>query len=679
MPHVKTTDKHAPAHSAGASRTSARRSARAPRPEHHARMAAALATKIVPDTSVIIEGMVSRKIMAKEIRPSVIIIHEAVMSELESQANQGRETGYLGIEEIKRLRTLISAHKFQLQFTGKRPTEFEIRRAKTGEIDSLIRALAQQEKATLVTADKVQALVAEAKGIDVVLFEFPKERAPLMLESFFDPATMSVHLRENVVPVAKRGMPGKWEFVQVRKEPLTRDEVETIGKQIVEEANFSEDGFIELQRKGSTIVQLGNYRIVITRPPLADGHEITAVRPVKKLVLSDYKMSEKLLKRISEQAEGVLLAGSPGMGKSTFAQALAEFYASHKKIVKTVETPRDMQLSDEITQYSISHGSSAEIHDILLLTRPDYTIFDEMRNTEDFRLFADLRLSGVGMVGVVHATNPIDAVQRFLGRIELGVIPQVIDTVVFIRNGAVHKVFSVKMTVKVPSGMTEADLARPVVTVDDFETGKPEFEMYSYGEETVVIPVTTMAANPLFTLAAKSIEQEFHKYAERAKVEMVSGNKCVVYVPEYAISSIIGRQGQHIQEIEDRLGLSIQIKDLSEYSSDHHSSPAPHSSPAYHSRSSSGPSPRAEEGYTLADAVGGKGAVQFEAEVSKKKVTLSLPGKYTNQSVHLYIGDDYLLTAKASKEGVIAVKKNNKFGKMIAEAVQAKALRIVRG
>jgi len=40
------------------------------------------------------------------------------------------------------------------------------------------------------------------------------------------------------------------------------------------------------------------------------------------------------------------------------------------------------------------------------------------------------------------------------------------------------------MEVKVPSGMTEADLARPVVTVKDFETNKLEYELYSYGEET---------------------------------------------------------------------------------------------------------------------------------------------------------------------------------------------------
>src|SRR3989338_3753002 len=110
------------------------------------------------------------------------------------------------------------------------------------------------------------------------------------------------------------------------------------------------------------------------------------------------------------------------------------------KIVKTIEAPRDMQLKDEVTQYAISHASSQEIHDILLLSRPDYTVFDEMRNFEDFRLFTDLRLAGIGLAGGGHATHAVDAIQRFLGKTELGIIPQIIDTVIFIKGGKVGKV-----------------------------------------------------------------------------------------------------------------------------------------------------------------------------------------------------------------------------------------------
>ena len=227
-----------------------------------------------------------------------------------------------------------------------------------------------------------------------------------------------------------------------RMDARKKEEIQAISSEVIEEARSTSDGFIEIERKGSTIIQLGLFRIVITRPPFSDGWEITAVRPVKHLSMQDYSISDKLRKRFSEQAEGILIAGAPGMGKSTFASALAEFYAEKGKIVKTIEAPRDLVLPDTITQYAISHGSSQEVHDILLLSRPDYTLFDEMRNTEDFKLFADLRLSGIGLAGVVHATNPIDAIQRFVGKIELGVIPHIIDTVIFIKDGTINKVLS---------------------------------------------------------------------------------------------------------------------------------------------------------------------------------------------------------------------------------------------
>ena len=53
-------------------------------------------------------------------------------------------------------------------------------------------------------------------------------------------------------------------------------------------------------------------------------------------------------------------------------------YLKQGKIIKTVESPRDLQVPDEITQYSKNFTSSEEIHDILFLSRPDNIIFDEM-------------------------------------------------------------------------------------------------------------------------------------------------------------------------------------------------------------------------------------------------------------------------------------------------------------
>ena len=59
------------------------------------------------------------------------------------------------------------------------------------------------------------------------------------------------------------------------------------------------------------------------------------------------------------------------------------------------------------------------------------------------------------MIGVIHANSPIDAVQRFIGKIELGMIPHIIDTIIFLKDGNINKVYELKLTVKVPSGMVE--------------------------------------------------------------------------------------------------------------------------------------------------------------------------------------------------------------------------------
>jgi len=588
--------------------------------------------KLVPDTSVIIEGIVSEKIRKKELSVKEVIIHEAVLAELEHQANLNRTIGFLGLDEIKRIREL--ATNFELKFGGARPKTFEIRDASLGEIDSLIRELAYSEDATLITSDSVQFKVAEVKKVKVIYIEPEKAVKKLKLEKFFDETTMSVHLREEVVPYAKKGFPGSWKFISLKKSVLKQEEVEEIAREIIEAAKLRKDGFIEIERAGSTIVQLGRIRIVITKPPFADGWEITAVRPIRKLNLKDYKLSEKLGKRV-EQAEGILVAGSPGMGKTTFAQALAEFYASKEKIVKTVEAPRDLILPENITQYAISHGDAQEIHDVLLLSRPDYTIFDEMRNTNDFNLFADLRLAGVGMVGVVHATTPIDAIQRFIGRVEMGVIPQIIDTVVFIKNGYIEGVLSLKMTVKVPSGMTEADLARPVVVVNDFETNRLKYEIYSYGEQTVVIPVQAGGEKTgAHKLAASAIKGEFKNYSNNVDVDVVADNKCVVYVPERDIAKIIGKQGKNIERIEERLGMSIDVQELG------------------------GTEKTRKE-------------IPCDVKIKKKGVILDLGIKMQSKDVDVYVDDEFIMSAKAGSTGLIKIKKNNQIGRELIKSMSS--------
>jgi ATPase len=193
-----------------------------------------------------------------------------------------------------------------------------------------------------------------------------------------------------------------------------------------------------------------------------------------------------------------------------------------------------------------------EIRDVLLLSRPDHTIFDEMRNNPDFLLFADMRLAGVGMVGVVHATSPIDAIQRFINRVELGIIPSIIDTVIYIQNGQIGKIYSINMSVKVPSGMTESDLARPLIEIKDFYTGNVEYEMYTFGESTVVMPVQKQVDD-----IESQLKKEFANFGAEISFK---GGVAKVYVKKRYIKEIIGKKGCNINQIEKRVGVPIDVE-----------------------------------------------------------------------------------------------------------------------
>jgi ATPase len=450
--------------------------------------------KIVPDTSVIIDGRISELLKENGGDAVEVIIPEAVVSELEYQANLGRETGFDGLAELSAVRKMAedSGGRIRLSYYGAAPTTEQTRRARSGAIDALIRKAAQENDATLVTSDRVMALVAEAKGAKVEYVGPKIKDAEPQVFSLFDSETMSVHLKENTPIMAKRGHVGKFRLTKIAPE-VGRETLEEYAREIMEYAHSDSRSQVELEKKGAAVVQLRDFRIVVARPPFSDGLEITAVRPLVKTSLADYDLSHKMLERLEKQAEGIFVAGPPGAGKTTFVQALAEFYLQKGMIVKTMEQPRDLQVPDTVTQYGPLEGSMENTGDILLLVRPDYTLFDEVRKTRDFEVFADMRLAGVGLVGVTHARKAIDAIQRLIGRVELGVIPHIVDTVIFIEAGRVKKVYELEMVVKVPHGMREADLARPVIQVRDFESDRPEYELYSYGEEVVVIPIKEKA------------------------------------------------------------------------------------------------------------------------------------------------------------------------------------------
>ena len=403
-----------------------------------------------------------------------------------------------------------------------------------------------------------------------------------------------------------------------------------------------------------TIVQYRDYRIAVARPPFADGIEITAVRPIAKTDLDDYEFADDLRERLLERQRGVLISGAPGAGKSTFAQAVAEFLTDNDYAVKTMEKPRDLQVGPEITQYTALDGEMEKTADSLLLVRPDYTIYDEVRKTNDFSVFADMRLAGVGMVGVVHATRGIDALQRLVGRVELGMIPQVVDTVVYIEAGRVDTVYDVTTEVKVPEGLTAEDLARPVIQVRDFETGRPEYEIYTFNRQVVTVPLSEGEGDEsgVDRLARQEIEREIRSIARgHVDVELQGQNKAIVYVDDDDISYVIGKGGGRISDVEDRLGIDIDVRTHDEK-----------------------PSGGSSSGTSAGGGGGGGGAVEGEIvtpEVTSRHVVVRMD-EHVGETVEVRADGEYLFTATVGRGGDIQVSRGSAIADELEQAIDRK-------
>ncbi len=617
---------------------------------------------VVPDTSAVVDGRVSERVEDGSYEGATVIVPEAVVGELESQANDGLDSGWDGLSELQRLAEFADEDRIELRYVGDRPTGDARSHAAEGDVDALIREVADAEDATLLSSDVVQAEVARAKGIDVEYVE-PVARGvvdELPIEEYFTDETMSVHLKTGTKPKAKRGALGEMRYEVIEEAETTEERMTELANSIVDLARQSSEGFIELSDDGMDIVQYRNYRIAVARPPFADGIEITAVRPIAKTTLDDYEFADELRERFRERKRGVLIAGSPGAGKSTFAQAVAEFLNDSDYAVKTMEQPRDLQVGPEVTQYGALGGEMENTADSLLLVRPDYTIYDEVRKTNDFEVFSDMRMAGVGMVGVVHASRAIDALQRLVGRVELGMIPQIVDTVVYIEAGEVHTVYDVTTEVKVPAGLTAEDLARPVIQVRNFETGTPEFEIYTFNRQVVTVPLNEDDGGETETgvgrIAKQEIEREIRSVAHgHVDVELRGDDEAIVYVGEGDIGTVIGKGGGRIADIENRLGIEIDVRT--------------------HDEKPGGASGAGGNGVSGGSGAGGqvgeeRGSV-VQPEITSRHVVLDVEGG-VGETVEVRANGEYLFTATVGRGGEVQVSRGSAIAEELEDAIDRK-------
>ncbi|MDD1676576.1 MAG: ATPase, partial [Methanomicrobiales archaeon] len=270
---------------------------------------------------------------------------------------------------------------------------------------------------------------------------------------------------------------------------------------------------------------------------------------------------------------------------------------------------------------------------------PDFVIFDELRKNEDFGVYSDLRLSGVGMIGVVHALGTGDALWRFFDRVAFGVLPQIINTIIFMQGGEVTRLFDLSFSMKVPEGMSGNGHPCPVIIVKDRETDEIELEIFKYDGETILLPGKGKAAPKAagappaeekfsWKLAEKEIQREIGRYTDgHVEVKMLSDTKALVYIDDKDVPAAIGKGGKNVSSIVNKLGIGIDIRPKSELEK---------------------PEP---EGDLILE-----GGIRIHTD---KRQLAIIATEHKGKIVDVFSGKEYLFTATVNDDGEIHLAKNS--------------------
>ena len=90
-----------------------------------------------------------------------------------------------------------------------------------------------------------------------------------------------------------------------------------------------------------------------------------------------------------------------------------------------------------------------------------------------------------------------------------------------------------------------------------------EYEIYTFGEENIIIPVTENGSQKsgIEHLAEEKILDRLYRFDSNPKVEFLGPGRIKIYVSKDSIPALIGKAGKTIQELEKSLGLHIDVEE----------------------------------------------------------------------------------------------------------------------
>jgi len=122
------------------------------------------------------------------------------------------------------------------------------------------------------------------------------------------------------------------------------------------------------------------------------------------------------------------------------------------------------------------------------------------------------------------------------------------------------------MTVKVPHGFRDKDLARPVVEVRNFDNGQLAFEIYSFGNDTVVNELRTKENKQFKSYKQKPIRERIAldfevtktKIILRADLQYASQNIIIFADQQQIFIGSLSRSSEITLSLENKEGRRIR-------------------------------------------------------------------------------------------------------------------------
>ena len=431
--------------------------------------------KVVPDTSVIINGALSRLIESGKLSECELIIPIAVIDELQAQASRGRDIGLKGLEELRRIRALAEERGLVIKFSGERPSLEDIKLARSGRIDALIRDVARTEGGKLYTSDYVQALIAEAEGVPVEYIE-PYERVEeFSFKKYLKPNVLSLYLRIGVPPLARILEAGEIRVVRLDDKPCGEEELNRVLEELMAVVRVREEADVTMLRPEAMIIETREFRISLAKPPFSDSLEAAIHRNPLDLI-PEKKLVDPIVGECLEKPRGILVLNSEKFYTYPIAERIAERLQSRGLVTRIVGYAR--RVNPTPFYYGPIDGDLEKSVEYILANALDYVIFDEIRRPRNFRLIKELRDSGLGVLAFLASGSPRLAMGMMLESIRLTSIPELFDEMILLDGRGVSEIYGLSLSVKHSKELGEGAKPVPVVEVTGSKTGVKACEVY---------------------------------------------------------------------------------------------------------------------------------------------------------------------------------------------------------